>query len=275
MSNPYLPHVAVITDIRDEGPGLKSLDLAFRDESVWQTFLPQPGQFVELSVFGEGEAPFGVATAPCEERKLRLSVQAVGRLTNALHGMSPGDEVGVRGPFGTGWPLEAATGKNLILIAGGIGLPPIRSALVAAMAEKERYESISLFYGARSKQHITYAGEIDEWTASSRAQINVTVDVGSDDWAGHVGVITTLLEDVAPSPRNAVSMTCGPPIMIHFVVPTLEKLGFEPGQIVVSLEAKMKCGIGKCGRCNLGAQYICLDGPVFTYAHLSAKGIRV
>ncbi len=275
MSNPYLPHVATIQDIRDEGPGLKSFDLAFKDETVWETFSPKPGQFVELSVFGEGESPLGVATGSCEERKLRLSVQAVGRLTNALHGMSPGDEVGVRGPFGNGWPLEEAKGKNLILIAGGIGLPPIRSALVAAMAEKEQYESILLFYGARSKQHITYADEIEEWVTGGRAQINLTVDVGSDDWTGHVGVITTLLEDIAPSPKNAVSMTCGPPIMIHFVVPTLEKLGFEREQIVVSLEAKMKCGIGKCGRCNLGPEYICLDGPVFNYAQLSAKGIRL
>ncbi len=275
MNNPYLPHVAVIADIRDEGPGLKSFDLELKDESAWATLAPQPGQFVELSVFGEGESPFGVATAPCEGRKLRLSVQAVGRLTTALHGMSPGDEVGVRGPFGNGWPLSQAQGKNLVLIGGGIGLPPIRSALVAAMAEKEQYESISLFYGARSKEHITYADEIEAWTAKGEARINVTVDVGSDDWEGHVGVITTLLEDVAPSPRNAVSMTCGPPIMIHFVVPTLEKLGFEPHQIIVSLEAKMKCGIGKCGRCNLGAEYICLDGPVFSYEHLSAKGIRI
>jgi NAD(P)H-flavin reductase len=273
MNNPYLPHVAVIRDIRDEGPGLKSFDLDFRDASVWETFAPQPGQFVELSVFGEGESPFGVATAPCEPRQLRLSVQAVGRLTNALHGMSPGDEVGVRGPFGNGWPLNEAKGKNLLLIGGGIGFPPIRSALVAAMAEREQYESVSLFYGARSKEHITYASELEEWQAAGRAQINVTVDVGSEDWQGHVGVITTLLEDVAPLPRNAVTMTCGPPIMIHFVIPTLEKLGFAPEQIVVSLEAKMKCGIGKCGRCNLGAEYICLDGPVFTYRHLQEMGI--
>jgi NAD(P)H-flavin reductase len=275
MSNPYYPHVAVIREIRDEGPGLKSFDLAFRDEGVWETFSPQPGQFVELSVFGEGESPFGVATAPSEGRALRLSVQAVGRLTNALHGMSPGDEVGVRGPFGNGWPLEEAKGRNLVLIGGGIGLPPIRSALVAAMARKSEYESISLFYGARSIEHVTYADEIRQWTESGNARINVTVDVGCDEWKGHVGVITTLLEDVAPSPKNAVSMTCGPPIMIHFVVPTLEKLGFEPDQIIVSLEAKMKCGIGKCGRCNLGAEYICLDGPVFDYRHLSEKGVRL
>jgi sulfhydrogenase subunit gamma (sulfur reductase) len=275
MKNPYLPHVAVIKDIRDEGPGLKSFELGFRDEGVWDDFRPQPGQFIELSVFGEGEAPFGVATGPNEERALRISVQAVGRLTQSLHAMSPGDEVGVRGPFGNGWPLEEAKGKKLVLIAGGIGLPPIRSALVPAMADKDQYESIALFYGARSKEHITYAGEIEEWTASGDAEINLTVDVGSDDWDGHVGVITTLLEDVALSPSNAVTMTCGPPIMIHFVLPTLEKLGFTADQMVVSLEAKMKCGIGKCGRCNLGPEYICLDGPVFTYEHLLAMGIAL
>ncbi len=275
MKNPYLPHVAVLKDIRDEGPGLKSFDLGFRDESVWDEFRPQPGQFIELSVFGEGEAPFGVATGPNEDHALRISVQNVGRLTNGLHGMSLGDEVGVRGPFGNGWPLEEAKGKHLILIGGGIGLPPIRSALVPAMAEKDQYESVSLFYGARSKEHITYADEIAQWTASGDAQINMTVDVGSDDWDGHVGVITTLLEGVAPSPKNAVTMTCGPPIMIHFVIPTLEKLGFTADQTVVSLEAKMKCGIGKCGRCNLGPEYICLDGPVFTYEHLLEMGITL
>jgi sulfhydrogenase subunit gamma (sulfur reductase) len=275
MKNPYLPHVAVIQDIRDEGPGLKSFDLAFRDEAVWDQFGPRPGQFIELSVFGEGEAPFGVATGPNEDHALRISVQNVGRLTGALHGMSPGDEVGVRGPFGNGWPLEEAKGKNLVLIGGGIGLPPVRSALVPAMAEKEQYESVSLFYGARSPEHITYADEIEQWQSSGDAEINITVDVGDDEWKGHVGVITTLLEDVGPSPQNAVTMTCGPPIMIHFVLPTLEKLGFSTEQMVVSLEAKMKCGIGKCGRCNLGPEYICLDGPVFTYKHLLGMGITL
>ena len=275
MKNPYLPHVAVLQDIRDEGPGLKTFDMAFRDESVWDQFQPQPGQFVELSLFGEGEAPFGVATGAHETGLLRLSIQSVGRLTNMLHEMSPGDEVGVRGPFGVGWPMEEAKGKHLIVIGGGIGLPPVRSALVTAMANKADYESISLFYGARSPGHITYASEIDEWTASGDATINITVDQGDDTWDGHVGVITTLLEDVGPSPDNAVTMTCGPPIMIHFVVPTLEKLGFTGEQIVVSLEAKMKCGIGKCGRCNLGAEYICLDGPVFTYDHLLDRGIKL
>jgi len=275
MKNPYYPHVAVIQDIRDEGPGLRSFDLAFRDESVWEEFRPQPGQFVELSVFGEGEAPFGVATGAHETGLLRLSIQQVGRLTKMLHSMAPGDEVGVRGPFGHGWPLEAAKGKNLILIGGGIGMPPIRSALVSAMAERDQYESISLFYGARSPEHITYADEVARWTASGDAKINVTVDVGDDTWPGHVGVITTLLEDEQASPANAVTMTCGPPIMIHFVIPTLTKLGFADEQIIVSLEARMKCGIGKCGRCNLGAEYICLDGPVFSYDHLQQMGIRL
>lgn len=275
MKNPYLPHVAVIRDIRDEGPGLKSFDLAFRDESVWEEFRPKPGQFVELSVFGEGEAPFGVATGAHEAGQLRLSIQQVGRLTKVLHSMSPGDEVGVRGPFGNGWPLEAAKGKNLILIGGGIGMPPIRSALVTAMAEKDQYESISLFYGARSPEHITYADEVEQWKASGDANIHVTVDVGDESWQGHVGVITTLLEDEKASPANAVTMTCGPPIMIHFVIPTLTKLGFSNDQIIVSLEARMKCGIGKCGRCNVGAEYICLDGPVFSYDHLQAMGVKL
>ncbi|MGQ9729912.1 MAG: FAD/NAD(P)-binding protein [Candidatus Zipacnadales bacterium] len=275
MQNPYLPHVAVIRAIRDEGPGLKTFDLAFRDETVWEQFKPRPGQFVELSVFGEGEAPFGVATGSHEQGQLRLSIQNVGRLTGVLHKMHPGDEVGVRGPFGNGWPLEQAKGKHLILIGGGIGMPPIRSALVSALAEKEAYASISLFYGARSPEHITYADEIEQWIAAGDAHIHITVDVGDDTWQGHVGVITTLLEDVAPSPANAVTMTCGPPIMIHFVIPTLEKLGFAPDQMVVSLEARMKCGIGKCGRCNLGPEYICLDGPVFTYDHLQKMGIAL
>jgi len=275
MKNPYFPHVAVIKDIRDEGPGLKSFDLAFRDESVWEEFRPKPGQFVELSVFGEGEAPFGVATGAHETGQLRLSIQQVGRLTKMLHSMAPGDEVGVRGPFGNGWPLEAAKGKNLILIGGGIGMPPVRSALVSAMAEKDQYESISLFYGARSPGHITYADEVAQWVAGDDANIHITVDVGDDTWQGHVGVITTLLEDEQASPANAVTMTCGPPIMIHFIIPTLTKLGFSDDQIIVSLEARMKCGIGKCGRCNLGAEYICLDGPVFSYDHLQQMGIRL
>lgn len=275
MSNPYLPHVAVIREIRDEGPGLKTFDLAFRDETVWEEFNPRPGQFVELSVFGEGEAPFGVATSPYEPRQLRLSVQRVGRLTSVLHSMSPGDEVGIRGPFGNGWPLEAAKGKHLILIAGGIGMPPIRSALVTAMAEGDQYASISLFYGARSPEHITYAEELQQWLNSGKADIYVTVDVGDEKWRGHVGVITTLLEDEKPSPANAITMTCGPPIMIHFVIPTLAKLGFSDEQIIVSLEARMKCGIGKCGRCNIGPEYICLDGPVFSYDHLQALGANL
>ncbi len=268
MKNPYLPHVAVLKDIRDEGPGLKTFDMAFKDESVWDEFQPSPGQFVELSIFGEGEAPFGVATGIHEQGLLRLSIQSVGRLTGMLHEMSPGDELGVRGPFGVGWPLEEAKGKHLILIGGGIGLPPIRSALVSAISEKDQYESISLFYGARSPGHITYASEIEQWIGSGDANINITVDQGDDTWDGHVGVITTLIEDVGATPDNAVTMTCGPPIMIKYTMPVLAEAGFLPNQAYTTLENRMKCGLGKCGRCNVGSVYVCKEGPVFSQEQL-------
>jgi len=274
-ANPLLSHVARILRVSPEGPGLKSFDLAFQDEAVWEQFQPQPGQFIELSVFGEGESPFGVATAPSEERQLRVSVQEVGRLTRALHRLHEGDEVGVRGPFGHGWPLEQYRGKHVVLIAGGIGLPPIRSAFVHALDQASDYAQISLLYGARTIEHITYKDEVERWRQDSRAHVHLCVDVGCEQWQGHVGVITTLIEAVAPDPANTVTMTCGPPIMIHFVVPTLQKLGFADEQIVVSLEARMKCGIGKCGRCNVASEYICLDGPVFTLAHLKELGVAL
>ncbi len=267
--NPYLPHLCTLVSIREEGPGLKTFEAAFLDPEMAATFDYMPGQFIECSVFGVGEAPFGIAGAPGANRPVRFSVQKMGRVTSALHGLSEGDVIGLRGPFGNGFPLHEHKGKNLVIVAGGIGLPPLRSVIEYVLEHRADYGHMLVIYGARSPQLLAYKDKLQEWSASPDLELRLTVDKGDESWTGHEGFVPAYLEELAPSPENAVMYTVGPPIMIHFVFISAQKLGWPPEQVFASLEAKMKCGIGKCGRCNIGPKFVCLDGPVFSQAELA------
>lgn len=241
-----------------------TFEAAFQDPEVAQSFTYMPGQFLEVSVLGVGEAPFGVASVAGPGRPVRFSVQKMGRVTTALHGLSQGATIGLRGPFGNGFPVLEHRGKNMVLVGGGIGLPPLRSVIDYLRENREDYGDLTIIYGARSPQLLCYKDCLAEWGDCGDVNLCLTVDQGDEQWTGHEGFVPAYLEELAPPPENAVAYTVGPPIMIYFVLQTFDKLGWPRSQVFASLEAKMKCGFGKCGRCNIGPKLVCQDGPVFS-----------
>ena len=266
--NVYLPHIVVINKIIDEAPDVRTFHFNFKDKSLREKFSFESGQFGEFSVFGHGEAPFCISSSPTRPDHLECTVKRTGRLTNALHRLSVGAEIGFRGPYGNGFPLEELKGKNLVFVAGGIGLAPLRSLIWNVLDNREDYGKLDIVYGARSPDDLVYKYDLATWQKDDRFNMAVTVDRGDDKWQGTVGFVPQVLEQVAPSAQDAVAVVCGPPIMIRFTFPVLDKLGFTPEQMITTLEKRMKCGIGKCGRCNIGNIYVCRDGPVFNYRQI-------
>jgi sulfhydrogenase subunit gamma (sulfur reductase) len=233
----------------------------------------EPGQFVEVSLMGVGEAPFCVTSSPSRSNgTFELCVRRVGDLTNALHRLVPGDVVGVRGPFGHGFPIGRMHGKDMLFAAGGMGLPPLRSLINQVLDERGAFGRVIILYGTKHPSEILFDRELQEWAGRDDVEFHMTVDRAGDDWTGHVGVITTLFPQVTINPRNTVAATCGPPIMYRFVLMELLGKGIPESQIYLSLERKMKCGVGKCGHCQINELYTCKDGPVFTYAQI--KGLE-
>lgn len=268
----YLPHVSRIRRITQEtdSSDVKTFEVIFLNEDAWQGFKYAPGQFAEVSIFGVGEAPISITSSPTQEGYLEFSVKRMGAVTTALHHLEEGAVIGVRGPYGNTFPIEDMKGRDIIFIGGGIGLAPLRSLINYMLSAKYRadFGKIDIIYGARSPGDLVFKWELEKWRQRDDVNLVVTVDRGDDAWTGRVGFVPAVLKEVAPAPGGAVAVTCGPPIMIKFVIQNLLELGFAPEQIVTTLEMRMKCGIGKCGRCNIGSKYVCKDGPVFTYAQL-------
>ena len=268
QGNVYLPHIAIIEKIIDETPGVRTFRFNFKDEELRKKFAFDSGQFGEYSVLGIGEAPFCISSSPTRRDHLEFTAQQVGRLTNALHRLSAGTEIGFRGPYGNSFPLDFLQGKNLVFIGGGIGLAPLRSLIWNVIDNRDKYKNIDIIYGARSPADLCFKYDLDAWDKDKTVSMATTVDKGDESWTGREGFVPQVLEQVAPSSDNTVAIVCGPPVMIRFTFPVLEKLGFTPEQMLTTLEKRMKCGIGKCGRCNIGNLYVCRDGPVFTYAQI-------
>lgn len=266
--NIYLPSIATVTEVRPETSDTSTFVVTFDDAKMRESFTYLPGQFVELSIFGVGGCPIGIASSPTEKGFLEFCVRAVGTVTNAIHDLEVGDKLGVRGPLGNSWPTEEVEGKGLLFIGGGIGLPPLRSLIHYVLDNRDRYGAVEIVYGARSPQDLVYKQELKEWEERPDVDLYVTVDAGDESWEGPVGFVPPFLREIDPSPENKVAFTCGPPIMIKLVVEALEDLDYADANIVTTLEMKMKCGVGKCGRCNIGDKYICRDGPVFTFEQL-------
>ncbi len=228
-----------------------------------------PGQCAMLSVLGVGESMISITSSPTRPDFLEFSVKNAGRVTGALHELEEGARIGVRGPYGNHFPLDLLAGKNLLFVAGGIGLAPLRSLIGYCLDHREDFGRMQVVYGARSAADLCFKADLFErWPAAQNISVDVTVDRGDDSWPGPVGFVPAYLESLAPSSENAVAITCGPPIMIKFVLAALAKLGFPDDRVVTTLELKMQCGVGLCGRCNIGPKYVCLDGPVFTLAEL-------
>jgi sulfhydrogenase subunit gamma (sulfur reductase) len=265
LGNPMRPLLGRLAGVTSLGDEIKLFQIELNGES----FDYQPGQFAFLSAFGVGEAPFGLASTKGRTSALEFAINRVGTVTSALHRLEPGSVVGVRGPLGNSFPLDEMKGKNIVVLGGGIGGAPLRPVIHTILDNREDYGQLTILWAARLPSLLVFTDEYETWRAAPDSELHLTVDEGDTDWSGNVGLITQLLEQVAPSPENAVAIICGPPIMIRFVIMGLQRLGFADEQMTMTLEAKMKCGIGKCGRCNMGEKYICLDGPVFSYTEVS------
>jgi NAD(P)H-flavin reductase len=264
--NPYEPQLAALEKIIEETWDTKTFRAVFQDEQLRDCFAYEPGQFQLVSVFGVGEATFCLTSSSTRKGFIEFSVKKVGSVTQALHDMSEGDVVGIRAPLGNWFPYEGWKGKNLLFIGGGIGMAPMRSLLNFCLDNRSDYADITTIYGARTPGDLCYTYEYDEW--GTKGKLYLTVDQGDDDWKDHVGHVPGYLKELAPKPENTIAITCGPPIMIKFALVELDNLGFTSEQIYTTLEMKMKCGIGKCGRCNIGSKLVCVDGPVFSFAQM-------
>lgn len=229
----------------------------------------KPGQFVEVSLAGIGEAPISVSSAPTGENTFELVVRKAGNLTNALHGLETGAKAGLRGPFGTCFPVDDdLLGKDILFIGGGIGLVPLRSAILHVLQNRSAYGRVTILVGTKTPAERLFGDELDQWRAHENVVLHETVDRGDDKWKGKTGVITTLIPGLVLDLPRTVAVICGPPVMYKFTILELNKIGFKPGQIYLSLERHMKCGVGKCGHCQVNQLYICQDGPVVRYADI-------
>ena len=269
-ANLYIPMIAVVDEIIDETPDTKTFRLRFEDKDYAKSFSWEPGQFVEVTVFGAGEAPIGFASDPSEKVFFELTIVARGKVTQAMHALKKGDRVGIRGPLGNCWPLEEVKGMDLIIVSGGCGLAPLRPAILHVLANRSDYGEFWLLYGARTPADRDFKYDLEAWAKRDDMRLLQTVDIGDETWKENVGVVTTLFDKVKVKAENAVAFTCGPPIMIKFVTIELIKMGFPEDRIVTSLERYMKCGVGKCGHCCVNHVYICTEGPVFTYQQMQA-----
>lgn len=273
MNNPYVPYPVTIDDIviENEAKDLKTFKLVFEKEEDKKAFSYLPGQFAEVSVLGMGESPFGIASSPTEEDYLLFSVKLAGTVTKELHSSEPGRRIGVRGPLGNSFPWDRLEGKDIVIVSGGFAFTTLRSAITYMLHKDNRgkFGKITALYGARSPGELMYKSVLDEWRKSSEIDLTLTVDKEpEEEWDGEVGLVPNVLREIAPSSGGALALVCGPPIMIRFTIPVLQDLKFEKNDIILSLENRMKCGIGKCGRCNIGSKYVCIDGPVFTLEEL-------
>lgn len=274
MNNPYLPYPvrveSIITETEDRN--LKTIKLVFVNPEDEEKFQYTPGQFAELSIAGQGEIPIGIASSPTEKGFIKFTVNKVGKVSSYIHNMQGGEIMGVRGPLGNWYPWDLLEGKNLVIVGGGFAFTTLRSSIVYMLdpANRPRFGNIDVVYGARFPGLLLYKEELAAWEARDDIRMHITVDSTQDpNWKYNVGFVPAITKQKAPSSENAYAIICGPPIMIKFTLPVLTELGFPPERIISSLEMRMKCGIGICGRCNIGTEYVCKDGPVFTLEQLS------
>jgi NAD(P)H-flavin reductase len=260
--DPMRPRIARVRRRRRDGPDVWTLDVE-PEESPGAAFAP--GQFNMLTVFGIGEVPISFSGDPIKSARLVHTVRSVGPVSTALTQLGPGEIVGLRGPFGVGWPMAEAIGRDVVVVAGGLGLAPLRPALYRLLAERSRYGKIVLLYGTRRPEEILFRRELEEWRRRLDINVEVTVDHAVGDWYGQVGVVTTLIPRASFDAPNAIALVCGPEIMMRFATAALRDAGVAEEAIYVSMERNMKCAIGLCGHCQFGAVFVCRDGPVFRY----------
>ena len=269
VKEPLIPIVCVITDIRTDTPDVKTFRVVTPDGK--KPFVHIPGQCAMLSMPGVGEALFSITSSPTNKEFVEFSIKRCGCVTEWIHSVEVGQQVTVRGPYGNGFPVETEfKGQDMLFIAGGIGLAPVRSVINYVRDNRANYGKVDIVYGSRSKDDLVFYKEIiDEWVADSSINVHLTIDREQEGWDGHVGFVPTYVKELGFEP-NKTAVLCGPPIMIKFTLQGLSELGFDKKQVFTTLELRMKCGIGKCGRCNVGSKYVCKDGPVFRMDQLDA-----
>ncbi|MCC6130447.1 MAG: FAD/NAD(P)-binding protein [Acidobacteria bacterium] len=270
--NLYQPYRVTIKEITDETPDTRTLKLEFQDSAVAETFDFKAGQFGEYSVFGSGECTFCIASSPTRKGSIECSFKTVGKVTKAMRGLDVGDTMGFRGPYGNHFPLERMEKMNVVFIAGGIGLAPVRCVIWNVLDLRDSFGDVTIIHGARSVSDLVYKRELEEWERRGDVKVWKTVDPGgeTEEWRGETGFVPAIVEKAAPTAQNSCAVVCGPPVMIKYTLPVLRKLGFDDDRIYTTMENRMKCGLGKCGRCNIGPVYVCKDGPVFTARELAS-----
>lgn len=264
--NPYRPIPAQVLEVWTETPTIKTFRLQPEEPLVFA-----PGQFIAVTIPGIGEAPFTPSSSASMRDCLEVTIMRVGRVTEHIHGLEPGNRVGVRGPLGNGYPLEEFHGKEVLVVGGGCGFAPLRSLMYAFFEQSEHLKRLVFRGGCKNRRELLFREELEAWTRRDDVDAVLTLDEGDPEWGGHVGVVTTILDDVPVDPAEACAVVCGPPLMMRFVVKKLVDLGFQDERLYLSLEENMSCGCGLCGHCRVGPYYICRDGPVFTHSQL--KGI--
>jgi len=270
--NPFQPNLVRIASAHDETPDVQTLQLEFLDPEVARQFRWEPGQFAEYSVFGVGESVLTLANSPTRAQHVECTLRAVGKVTRAIGALSVGQVLGFRGPYGNWFPVEQWRERNLVFVGGGIGMAALRAPLQFVLDKRADYGEILVLNGARSIADLVYKDEMNEWQAVDGVRVVRTVDPGgeAEGWDGEVGLIPNVFERLGLAPDGRVVIVCGPPVMMHYMYLALEKTGFGPDQVVTTLESKMKCGLGLCGRCNIGRSFVCREGPVYTWAQVRA-----
>ena len=267
MSNTYIPIQMKVKKIYTENPDktLKTFDLSYMNPK--DKFDYMPGQFCEFSILGKGESPFGIASSPTEKDILKFTVNRTGSVTNEIHYLREGDIVGIRGPLGNWYPTDKFKGQDVVIIGGGFAFTTLRSMLIYMLENRKDYGKITVIYGARNPDLFIYKEELAEWDKCDDLDLHLTIDTPISGWKNLSGFVPAVTRELSPDPASWC-VVCGPPIMIKYTLPVLLELGFEDKKIITSLERRMKCGIGKCGRCNIGSKYVCIDGPVFSYEEI-------
>jgi NAD(P)H-flavin reductase len=269
-----IPETATIEEIRDEIRDVKTFYMSLDNKELDKNFKIKSGQFIMCTIFGAGE--FAVSLPPSPENdRFHLTVRKVGSVTNALHELKAGDKVGIRGPFGNGFPFEEIKGKNIIYVAGGIGLIPLRSSIVHVLQHKKEFGRVLVLHGARTPDDLMYKENLKEWQSFPGFETYISVDVGTPGWTGEVGFVHTLFDKAKLPVENTVAFVCGPPVMFNTVIGELLKRGLRDDCIISTLERHMKCGVGKCQHCAIGRTLVCTDGPVYTYRQIKTLGEQI
>ena len=265
MNNPYITETAKIIDIRDEASGerpIRTFKVALQDG---HDFNQRPGQCALIGILGIGESMISIASSPTKKGYLEFSIMKMGKVTSALHALEPDDTISIRGPYGNGFPIDEWKGKNIITIGGGIGQAPLRPIIQYILDNRGDFRKLDIIYGARTSNDLCFKDELFDLEKRKDVKVHLSVDMEEADWTRFVGFVPANLLRIKPSPKNTIAVTCGPVVMIKYIIKNLLELGFTDQQIFTTMENRMKCGIGKCGRCNVGHLYVCKDGPVFPY----------